>query len=525
VKTLSEKPLAAAAVILLMGFLAAVLVGWQGAWADQNDNGAVRGNAFAGASLTVSGQTASGTTLGAEANRNQSKPGVRYRVNMKGSGWSSTAANNKSAGVASKHQRLKGLRISLNAGRSSGSVHYSVRTADGVWRAWKRDGQATGLYGSVEALRIQLTGELARSYDIVYRVYVQGIGWQRRMRNGEMAGTRGQNLRIESLRVSLVPKSKLAGWVYDNGAWSFYRAGKQLKGTWVVTKEHPLDLATSGTQRYWIDAKGRLALSRYVNPRTSRDAKAGYAAYATPAGYVARGKYTNEDGIILARDNGKLYTGTRWLTTSAFDGEKHRYRLVKKGVCAVVKTGLFEVNGKKYYGWEDGRGYLMCSTSKWANRKWYVANAKGVLREVNSDLIERYVSWALNVANDDSHGYSQGTRWGPDYDCSSLVCAALLAAGLPDSGASWTGNMKSCLKKIGFVWHKGTKGIQWGDIMLVHNSTRQHTEIYLGGGLLVGAHSSETGGIYGEPGDQTGGEISVTSYYNAPWQGYLRFNG
>ena len=36
-----------------------------------------------------------------------------------------------------------------------------------------------------------------------------------------------------------------------------------------------------------------------------------------------------------------------------------------------------------------------------------------------------------------------------------------------------------------------------------------HVELYIGDGLTVGAHCSETGGIYGQPGDQTGNEISV----------------
>ena len=135
------------------------------------------------------------------------------------------------------------------------------------------------------------------------------------------------------------------------------------------------------------------------------------------------------------------------------------------------------------------------------------------------------MKWAVKKAKNNKHGYSQANRWGPDYDCSSLVCSALKAAGFPNSGATWTGNMKKCLKKIGFKWHRGTRGIQRGDILLAHNSQNQHTEIYLGNGKNVGAHSSENGGIYGASGDQTGNEISVTAYYNMPWDGYLRYKG
>ena len=37
--------------------------------------------------------------------------------------------------------------------------------------------------------------------------------------------------------------------------------------------------------------------------------------------------------------------------------------------------------------------------------------------------------------------------------------------------------------------------------------------MYIGDGMNVGAHIAETGGVYGQPGDQTGNEISVTPNY------------
>lgn len=318
------------------------------------------------------------------------------------------------------------------------------------------------------------------------------------------------------------------GWVQKDGAWTYYQDGTQLKNAWVVTDVHPLDKNKSGLDRYWIEASGKLAVSRFINPKNKRDSNAEWVAYATPTGNVVRGKYITYKGMVLGDNDGRLYTTTRWLTTSYYDGTPQRYRLVKRGVCAVVKTGLFTVGGKKYYGYPGARGYLMRSTTKYISGKWYQANSKGVLKNASEKVrkhIERYVRWAIRIAKDDSHGYSQADRWGPDYDCSSFVCSALRAAKFPKSGASWTGNMKSCLRKIGFVWHSGTKGLKRGDILLVHNSQRQHTEIYLGKKKLVGAHSSENGGIDGETGDQTGGEISITDYYNAPWQGYLRYKG
>ena len=144
-----------------------------------------------------------------------------------------------------------------------------------------------------------------------------------------------------------------------------------------------------------------------------------------------------------------------------------------------------------------------------------------------SILVERYVRWAIDIANDSSHGYTQDLerRWGyPDYDCSSLVISAVRSVGLKTGDAVYTGNMISELTKYGFVWHWGTSDLKRGDILLVHNSRRQHTEIYIGKGQTVGAHIAETGGIYGVGGDQTGHEIDVSPYDSSVgWEGYLRF--
>ena len=44
-------------------------------------------------------------------------------------------------------------------------------------------------------------------------------------------------------------------------------------------------------------------------------------------------------------------------------------------------------------------------------------------------VIDKAVQWAVDIANDSSHGYDQGSRWGPDYDCAALVIAAYEYAG------------------------------------------------------------------------------------------------
>ncbi len=49
-------------------------------------------------------------------------------------------------------------------------------------------------------------------------------------------------------------------------------------------------------------------------------------------------------------------------------------------------------------------------------------------------VIDNAVNWAIDIANDKTHGYDQTNRWGPDYDCSSFVISAWDAAGVDVKG-------------------------------------------------------------------------------------------
>ena len=127
-----------------------------------------------------------------------------------------------------------------------------------------------------------------------------------------------------------------------------------------------------------------------------------------------------------------------------------------------------------------------------------------------------WVDWAVSIAKDDKHGYSQPNRGGdPDYDCSSFVWAALRHAGF-DVGSSPfnTDGMDSVLKAASFERSdfRDVASLQAGDVVWADG----HTEIYMGDGEFVGAHWDERHGIEGRtPGDQTGDEIGVTSTLNA----------
>lgn len=142
-------------------------------------------------------------------------------------------------------------------------------------------------------------------------------------------------------------------------------------------------------------------------------------------------------------------------------------------------------------------------------------------------IIDNAVSWVRQIAADDSHGYDQTHRQGPDYDCSSLIINAYKQAGVPLS-CTYTGNMRSDMLRHGFViairidLNTGA-GLQPGDVLL---NERNHTAMYIGNGRIVQASINERGTTTGgKTGDQTGREIAERSYYNYPWDCVLRYVG
>lgn len=150
-----------------------------------------------------------------------------------------------------------------------------------------------------------------------------------------------------------------------------------------------------------------------------------------------------------------------------------------------------------------------------------------------NDTIEKAVQWAVNIANDNSHGYNQYDtreghedhgRQGPDYDCSSLVSNAWAEAGVGVSRDDATYTMMDDYLANGFTWHAGNPAaseLQRGDVLL---NIQNHTAMYLGDNLIVEAYINEFGDICnGEIGDQTGEEIHTTQFYSFPWDGYLRY--
>lgn len=152
-----------------------------------------------------------------------------------------------------------------------------------------------------------------------------------------------------------------------------------------------------------------------------------------------------------------------------------------------------------------------------------VSEAKRIYAILTGAGAQGYVSMALAIANDDSHGYSMANRtMNPDVDCSSFVYYSLLLSGWSQDqlGGSYpftTHNMGPILESAGFTRfdYTGMQDLQPGDILV---NPARHTEIYYGDGLNLGAH----GNYDGRSGDSSGREVCLGSFWESGWVNVYR---
>ena len=135
--------------------------------------------------------------------------------------------------------------------------------------------------------------------------------------------------------------------------------------------------------------------------------------------------------------------------------------------------------------------------------------------------VETMVSFMEQIANDDTHGYSQIHRTGPDYDCSSLVGRALEKGGFDSSVNETTRTLYNTLMRNGFYLVDVNGSRERGDVFL---SVGHHVAVCVDANRLVHASIDENGTIIGATsGDQTGKEICIRSFYSHPWDYHFRY--
>ncbi len=141
---------------------------------------------------------------------------VAYRTHVQSYGWQAWKYNGQMSGTSGKSKRLEGINIELRNQKYSGDIVYTTHVQKYGWQGsetdqskWFKNGQMAGTSGEakrLEAICINLTGDMSAKYDIYYRVHAQSYGWLGWAKNGAPAGTAGYAKRLEGIQIVLVPK-------------------------------------------------------------------------------------------------------------------------------------------------------------------------------------------------------------------------------------------------------------------------------------------------------------------------------
>ena len=126
--------------------------------------------------------------------------GALYGIYVHGKGWSDFFADN-AYGMAPTDSYITGIRVTLHnqSEEMSGTIRYRVNLSGMGWLDWVSNAQEAGnITGDMhlEAVAMELTGELAQHYDVLYSV-LQNNQWTDWVKNGEEAGQSGVGLRID----------------------------------------------------------------------------------------------------------------------------------------------------------------------------------------------------------------------------------------------------------------------------------------------------------------------------------------
>lgn len=140
-------------------------------------------------------------------------PGDPLQVNYSGfgaaQGWSAVTPDNGACGGPGGFwlTAVRANLIQIPEGVQVG-IRYQVNLSGSGWLEWAADGAETGNTADVlplESLRMELTGSGAEQYDLYYRVLQNGA-WTDWAANGSAAGVEGAGYRIDGFRASITLK-------------------------------------------------------------------------------------------------------------------------------------------------------------------------------------------------------------------------------------------------------------------------------------------------------------------------------
>ena len=187
---------------------------------------------------------------GSLLNVDDSKMHIQYEAHVSNIGWMSSKRDGSTAGTTGQSKSVEDLKVSILNPVEDGSVQINANVSGVGWQGWDTpsasEGGTTGQGRAVEAVRLRLTGSLAKDYDVYYRVHASNIGWMAWAKDGEEAGTTGMSCSLEAVQIKLIKKGtshpdtsgyphlEIPTVTYSSqvkGAWQNYVPAGEVSGT------------------------------------------------------------------------------------------------------------------------------------------------------------------------------------------------------------------------------------------------------------------------------------------------------
>ena len=147
---------------------------------------------------------------GSFLNVDDGKMHIQYEAHVSNIGWMSSKRDGSTAGTTGQSKAVEDLKVSILNPEEDGSVQVDAHVSGIGWQGWDTpsasEGGTTGQGRAVEAVRLRLTGSLAKDYDVYYRVHASNIGWMAWAKDGEEAGTTGMSCSLEAVQIKLIKK-------------------------------------------------------------------------------------------------------------------------------------------------------------------------------------------------------------------------------------------------------------------------------------------------------------------------------
>lgn len=247
-------------------------------------------------------------------------------------------------GKRGKKKNIRNITINFkNNTGYSGGIRYKVYVGKKGWTGWKTSGQKAGTKSSrrrIEGVRIELTGELAKHYSVVYSAYMQTFktnqGW---VSDGATAGAPAEGKRLEEIKVKLVPRENLGE--QPTVVYRMYRDKYKWSKKWYRNGE--ISGVTSGKHQKSAGLMMAVTGSKYTGNIEYRVRGEGYSWLGWCSNNTKTGKYGKNKRIegVQMRLTGEL--------AEHFD-VYYRVKVRSKGWLGWAKNGQSSGTEKfKYY--------------------------------------------------------------------------------------------------------------------------------------------------------------------------------